>query len=85
MSIKQREDGRHIFSYDLTVVPCKYCRSTDLELYEVGGMTMHEHKKGPAEGGAICKCCLSKVHSTNLPPVPSMSILLELWNEHNKV
>ena len=84
MSIKQQEDGKYIFGYDLNVVPCKFCRSTDLKLYEVGGNTPDEHKKGPAEGGAICKWCLNKVHSTNLPPVPSMSILLDLWNEHNK-
>ena len=84
MSIDQNRDGTFRFSYDLDVVPCKICRSTEIKLYENGSKTPNEHKKGPTEGGGICKICGNTVHVEGIPPVPSMSMLLEVWNTHNK-
>lgn len=83
MTIEQNRNGTFRFSYDLKVVPCKYCKSTDVTLYEDGGKTPNEHKKGPTEGGGICKVCGHTVLIEGIPPVPSMHMLLELWNNHN--
>jgi len=85
MSVEQRKDGSFRFSYDLNIVPCRWCDSTDVTLYEDGGKSEHEHKKGTTEGGGICKFCGHTVHVVGIPPVPSMSMLLEIWNSSNRV
>jgi len=86
MAIERNYDGTFRFNYHLKVVPCKFCRSTEIDLYESGGQTHpDEHKKGPTEGGGICKFCGHTVHVGGIPTVPSMTMLLEIWNQHNEV
>ena len=69
------------FKYRLTVIPCKYCKSTDIELYEDN---KEESKEKFSTGGAVCCVCKNNVSFNKLPQVPSMSMLLDEWNKFNK-
>lgn len=83
MSIEQNRDGTFRFIYNLKVERCRWCDGTDIDLFENGGMTPDEHKKGTTEGGGICKQCGHTVMEQGIEPVPSMSMLLDIWNFHN--
>ena len=72
------------FKYRLTVVPCKYCRSTDIELYEDKEKEDKITNKF-SSGGAICQVCKNEIVFSNLPQVPSMSMLLNEWNNYNAI
>ena len=84
MGLRQNKEGNYIFSYALEVVPCRQCGSTNIELYEIGGKTPSEHKKGLTEGGGVCKVCGNTVHVIDIPPVPSITMLLNVCNINNK-
>jgi hypothetical protein len=84
MSITENADGTFRFDYELNVVPCKNCGGTDIILYEEGGTSLHAHRREPAKGGGICKKCSHNVVREGLPLVPSMSMLLDIWNNANK-
>lgn len=72
------------YSYRLTVVPCQYCKSTDIILYEDKEKEDQITNKF-SSGGAVCQVCKHTVLFTNLPQVPSMSILLNEWNKCNAI
>lgn len=84
MAITENEDGTLRFDYELNVIPCSNCGSICIILYENGGLTAHAHRRQPASGGGICKGCSKIVVKTDLPMVPSMSMLLDVWNAGNE-
>ena len=71
------------FSYRLTVIPCKYCKSTDIELYE--DKQENDNLVKVSTGGAVCQVCKHTVKFDKLPQVPSMTMLLNEWNKYNAI
>lgn len=84
MSIEENEDGTFRFEYSLDVVPCSICGSTSVTLFEDGGAkTMNEHRRGKTVGGGKCNRCNNMIISNTVDPVPSMTMLLDIWNSGN--
>lgn len=74
MGIENLDNGMIQYSYDLYVKPCPICNGTNILLYENG-----KNKKS-FNGGGMCKTCFHKVEQSKVPDVPSMNMLLEIWN-----
>jgi len=73
MPIRTKEDGTLSYEFDLFMNPCPQCFSTNITLFENGG-------KKTTKGGGICNNCFFKVEIEGIPGVPSMMMLLDVWN-----
>jgi len=85
MAITEMPNGNLRFDYELCLHPCCKCGCSTITLYENGGKTAREHRKGTTSGGGICTQCNHTVLVDKIPPVPSMTMLLEIWNTHNPI
>lgn len=74
MGIKNLNNGLIQYSYDLYVKPCPECAGTNILLYENG------KGKKSFEGGGMCKDCGHTIEIKKVPDVPSMNMLLDIWN-----
>ena len=70
MSIFELGDGSKIYTYDLELLPCSRCGSNSITLFE-----NETHDRG----GGWCTKCLYEVNK-EIPKVPSMHMLLDIWN-----
>jgi hypothetical protein len=74
MGMFKNSDGTFTYTYELYVKPCPVCHGTKIQLYEIG------KDKKSLKGGARCATCLHYVEANKVPDVPSMNMLLEIWN-----
>ena len=58
-----------IYSYMLKIKPCPFCNRTKIELFEDDELNI---------GGGKCECGFERVKP--IPKVPSMHMLLDIWN-----
>lgn len=75
--IVTNDDGSLSYEYNLTINPCPKCGATNIVLFENGGRKI-------TTGGARCNndTCDFEIIENNIPGVPSMSMLLDIWNDY---
>ena len=84
MSITDLEDGTLRFDYVLDFNPCSNCGCCSITLFEQGGAKFaREFKRGKTTGGGFCNSCGKRIERDDVEPVPSMTTLLNIWNEGN--
>ena len=84
MSLTTLEDGTLRFDYVLNFHPCSNCGCCSITLFEQGGAKhAREFKRGKTTGGGICNTCGKRVEKCDVDTVPSMTMLLDIWNSEN--
>lgn len=84
LSLTTLSDGTIRFDYVLDFHPCSECGCCSITLFEQGGhIHPREHKKGKTKGGGFCNNCQKRVEKEGIEAVPSMTVLLLIWNAAN--
>ena len=72
------ENGVIVYQYELYVRPCPCCGGTSITLFEEA---QPPYGRKSLKGGGTCKLCGHTKAKSPIPSVPSVNMLLDIWNE----